>query len=343
MKKKVRILSIDGGGIRGIIPGVILTYIEKSLQIKEGRQDVRLSDYFELVAGTSTGGILTCLYLAPDENNRPKFSTEEAVDLYMKMGKDIFHRSFRQKLLSTGGVSDEKFSVNALEIALNEYFKDLELRDLLRPCLITAYDIKNRKTHIFDQISAIKSDIKNYYLRDVARATSAAPTYFEVANIKSLQGTPYSLIDGGMVANNPALCAYSEARTIYFSQIREDLPDLPFADDMMLVSIGTGSQGVSYSYDDAKNWGLIGWISPIIDILMSGSSEIVNYQLGKIFNQKEKGGIYIRLEPTTYNASPEMDDGSPKNLNALHDAGNKFISDNFEFLDNIVDKLIANK
>ncbi|MDR3246356.1 MAG: patatin-like phospholipase family protein, partial [Prevotellaceae bacterium] len=66
MKRKVTILSIDGGGIRGIIPAVILNYIEEGLQRKTGDNKVVLSDYFDMIAGTSTGGILACFYLLPD-------------------------------------------------------------------------------------------------------------------------------------------------------------------------------------------------------------------------------------------------------------------------------------
>mgnify|MGYP006294423343 CR=1 FL=1 len=79
---KVKILSIDGGGIRGILPGVVLTRLEEKLQIHTKDNDVKLADFFDLFAGTSTGGILTLSYLMPGDNNRPFLSAQEAVDLY---------------------------------------------------------------------------------------------------------------------------------------------------------------------------------------------------------------------------------------------------------------------
>ena len=88
--KKVRILSIDGGGIRGILPGIVLVHLEEKLQEKTGNEDMRLADVFDLMAGTSTGGILTLTYLMPDENNRPKFTAQKAVDLYLEKGGKIF-------------------------------------------------------------------------------------------------------------------------------------------------------------------------------------------------------------------------------------------------------------
>ena len=85
----VKILSIDGGGIRGILPGVMLSYIEEQLQLRSGDPTKRLVDYFDLIAGTSTGGILTSLYLCPNEHGRPKFKASQAVDLYLKHGSKI--------------------------------------------------------------------------------------------------------------------------------------------------------------------------------------------------------------------------------------------------------------
>jgi uncharacterized protein len=349
-KKKIRILSIDGGGIRGILPGVILTYIEERLMAKEGK-DARISDYFDLIAGTSTGGILTCTYLIPARDNngiptkRPKLTAKQAVDIYLDRGDDIFELSMWQKIKSKGGLTDEKYSSAELEEALNDYFGDTLLSELLKPCLITSYDVKSRRAHFFNQIDAKETSTHDFPVKQVARATSAAPTYFEVARVKSVYGTPYPLIDGGVFANNPAMCAYAEARGIDFSKVLNDPEkfDKPHAHDMIIVSIGTGSTSKPYQYNDAKDWGMIQWIQPIIDIMMSGNSETINYQLRKIWETTGTPDNYIRLEPALYEANNEMDDASQKNLTALHEAGMKFVADNERLLDQIVAKLIENK
>ena len=92
MGRPMRILSIDGGGIRGIIPGQVLVALEKRLKGLSDDPTARIGDYFDLIAGTSTGGILTCLYLCPhpDQPTRPRFSAEEAVALYFERGAKIF-------------------------------------------------------------------------------------------------------------------------------------------------------------------------------------------------------------------------------------------------------------
>lgn len=349
-KKKIRILSIDGGGIRGILPGVILTYIEERLMAKEGKE-VRLSDYFDLVAGTSTGGILTCTYLIPQRDSngkptgRPKLTAKQAVDIYLDRGDDIFRLSMWQKLKSKGGLADEKYDSSELEKALNDYFGETKLSELLKPCLITSYDVKSRRAHFFTQIDAKETPTHDFLVKDVARATSAAPTYFEVARVTSSYGTPFPLIDGGVFANNPSMCAYAEARGTEFSKAlnNPEKTDKPHAHDMMIVSIGTGASSKPYQYNDVKDWGMIQWIQPIIDIMMSGNSETVSYQLRKIWETTDTPENYIRLEPSLYEANNEMDDASPKNLKALHEAGLKYVTDNEKLLNSVVDKLIANK
>jgi len=345
-KKKVTILSIDGGGIRGILPGVILAHIESRLKTLQGDQ-VRLSDYFDLMAGTSTGGILTSIYLAPGKDGRPLFTAQEAVDLYLERGHEIFDVSFWHKVRSGFSLADEKYSADHLEESLKDYLNDLRLSQLLKPCIITAYDIFKRKAVFFNKVNAINNPVRDFLVRDIARATSAAPTYFETARIKSMNGTPYYLIDGGVFANNPAMCAYAEARTLDFTKVLNDPKkiDRPLAKDMVIVSIGTGSNGNPYDYNQAKDWGVAGWILPLIDILMSGNSETVNYQLKQMFGtiKPPEKPDYYRLEPDREPADSAMDNATPKNMNALKEAGLRFVSENEEMLETIIKLLIANK
>ncbi len=344
--KKIRILSIDGGGIKGILPGIILDYIEKRIIEKEG-VGKRLADYFDMIAGTSTGGILTCLYLAPDKKGRPKFTAEDAVNLYIEKGHEIFDVNFWQRLQTMGGLLDEKYPAVNLEKNLKNYFGDLTLGNMLKPCLVTAYDITRRAAFFFNSVNGKKNDIENFYIKDICRATSAAPTYFETSQVKSLYGASFTFIDGGVFANNPALCAYAEARKMPFGKLFNDpdKPDMPSVKEMMIVSIGTGSTGKPYMYQDAKNWGMIGWLMPLIDILMSGNAETVSYQLKQMFLSlnEENRKDYIRLEPTTGEAKSAMDNATEENIMQLVASGKSFVSEHEDELESIVERLIANK
>lgn len=348
MKRKVVILSLDGGGIRGIIPGVILAYIEQGLRNRAG-DDRRLADYFDLVAGTSTGGILGALYLTPsaDEPFRPGYTADEAVNLYFEQGPSIFSRKFWQKVESLGGVSDEKYDVSAFKTALNRYFGESRLSQMLKPCLITAYDLERRKAVFFTSREAARADDRDYWMRDVVLATSSAPTYFEPALVRSLAGSEHALIDGGVFANNPTLCAYAEARKMSFENIGK--AENPCVEDMLILSIGAGGKSMAekkpYPYDRMKDAGKLKWISPLIDIMMSGNAETVDFQTRQIFDTLSGRGPedYHRLEPGIGQASPEMDDARPDNMAALRAAGQEFVEQNKPELDAIVEKLIAHR
>jgi len=337
--KKVRILSIDGGGIRGILPGIVLTQIEEKLQKKTNDPSIRLADMFDFMAGTSTGGILTLAYLTPGDKKRPKLEAKEAVNLYLERGDEIFDLNLWQQISSGKGILDEKYDASELEEALEDTFGDVQLSGLLKPCIVTSYDIRNGKPHFFKQHKS--GDKKyNFKVKDVARATSAAPTYFEAARVKNESGTPFPLIDGGVFVNNPSLVAYSEVRTMKFKGIDH----LPTAKDMMIVSIGTGSVSKKYNYKKAKDWGAVGWIKPVIEIMMSGNSLTVDYHLKQIFDtlsaQNKKD--YHRLEPKIVKADPEMDNASVENLQLLKEDGISYVADPVaeKEIDEIVDKLI---
>lgn len=316
MSKHFRILSIDGGGIRGILPGVIIVELEKKIQRLSRQPHKRIADYFDLIAGTSTGGILTCLYLCPDKKNpsRPLFTAAEAVNLYLENGGGIFKPSTIRK----DGMRQEKYPVAAIESLLKRYFKDTRLSELLKPCLITSYNIYARSTHFFAQHDAEKDSTYDFYLYDVARATSAAPTYFEPATVKSIAGVPYPVVDGGVFASNPALCAYAEVRE-KFKPKGKNKQQAPM--NMFMVSIGTGSKKQAYEYNKLKGWGKLGWVKPVLDIMLTGASETVDFQMKHIFDAINCGEHYFRLTPEIGKASIEMDDASRTNLKALKDAG----------------------
>jgi uncharacterized protein len=345
MTKKITILSLDGGGIRGLITCVILKYIEEQLQQKDN-PNAKIGDYFDLVAGSSTGGLIASLILAPNEQGTAKYSVNEALNLYAKKGEEIFNVSFFEHLLNPFGLIKEKISEHNLEIQLNEVFGNLELKDLIKPTVITSYDISARKSKFFTSHDA-DNPIENFYVKDVCRATSAAPTYFEPARVKSFYGQQFTLIDGGVYANNPALCAYAEATKIPFANVLKDKekPNFPAIHNMILISIGTGTVLKPYEFEDLDNAGKLKWVTPLIDMLLSANSETVDYNIRKLYatlSQRNRNNYY-RIMPDLKNASPEMDDTDKKNIFALIQAGLEYVSQNQKTLDEIVKKLIKNK
>jgi patatin-like phospholipase/acyl hydrolase len=293
-----------------------------------------------LIAGTSTGGILTCFYLLPSvvsttgTNRNSKYTAAEAVEFYAKYGGDIFKPKVNKPFLGISNLFSEKYSEENLEKILTDVMGDVRLSDTRKNALVTAYDITNRKAVLFSTPEAKKYNHRDYYLRDVARATSAAPTYFKLATVHSIGGAAAYLIDGAMFAADPTLCALVEANKSTFDTCKQ-----PNISDMYIVSLGTGKELKKYDYKKAQKWGIIQWAFPVLNILMSASSEVGSYQVRQLFSVAGCPDNYVRLEPGLNKAEPDMDDASSKNIEKLKDAGLYYIAENAELLDKIVDEL----
>ena len=186
MAEAVRILSIDGGGIRGIIPAMVLQWIE-------GTTGKRISEMFHMVADTSTGGLLACGLVTPARGSEPRSATE-MVDLYRNRGGEIFHSSFWKGFGSLCGIADEKYDAEALEKILKKYFGEAKLSQVAKDLLVTSYNIETRRPFFFKSWKARGEKLDNdetaadrdFLIRDLCRATSAAPTYFEPRGVKKL-------------------------------------------------------------------------------------------------------------------------------------------------------------
>jgi patatin-like phospholipase/acyl hydrolase len=333
--KLSRILSIDGGGIRGLVPAMVLVSLEQKLKERTGNPDMKIADAFDLIAGTSTGAILACGCLCPDlegEATKPRFSAEQIKELFVRRGGEIFDASFWQKIYSLRGLNKERYGAEAIERVMTEYFGNLKLSNLLRPCLITAYDIERRQAMFFTQHTASEQVKNDYLVRDVIRATTAAPTYFPVARVKSFTGVQSPMIDGSVFAGNPALCAFVEAR--------KKLAGSPSTEQMVILSIGTGYITRTYDYTSVKNWGSLRWITPLIDIMLSGVTEIVNHQLTYIFDAAGVPRQYLRIDRELNEASSALDDTSPENLNALQQDGTQVAQEFGDKLDEFVGFLV---
>ena len=333
-----KILSIDGGGIRGIIPGMFLVALEERLKQETQNAGTAIVDYFDFFAGTSTGGILTCLLLCPGQErpDRPRFSAREALDLYINHGSEIFQAGFVRRLVAKFGLLSERYPSETLERILSTYFGDTRLSQLLKPCIITAYNIELRKTHFFRQQAAIsRGEARDFRLRDVCRATSAAPTYFSVAEIYSMAGIRYPLLDGGVFAPNPSMSALVEV-TKAFNQTK--------INDISILSLGTGRSKKAYDYEHFKKSRAITIGPALVDIMMSGAAESSDFFLQELYHSVEKTGQYIRIEPRNLNSINEaLDAAGKENIERLVALGDRMISDNDEQISQLVSWLIAEK
>jgi patatin-like phospholipase/acyl hydrolase len=289
----MRVLSIDGGGIRGLIPALVLTEIEK----RSGKQ---VWELFDLIAGTSTGGILACALCAPDP-----LPAEQLVALYEEEGPTIFDRSLFQRIRSAEGLLDEKYDAAALDRALERFLSDKRLAETKPDLLVPAYNMGEPGPYFFKSRKA-RDEGEDFPLSEVARATSAAPTYFEAAELGER-----ALVDGGVFAANPAMCAFAEVMRFQPSA------------DVFLLSLGTGQRTRKRSFDQIHDWGLIEWAKPILDVVFDGVSDAVDYQLQHALD----AGHYWRLQVELDLASDDLDDASEANLRELRAQAERLIAD----------------
>ncbi|MBZ0284648.1 MAG: patatin-like phospholipase family protein [Anaerolineae bacterium] len=301
MPRIVRILSIDGGGIRGLIPAMVMAEIEK----RTGRHTTEL---FDIIAGTSTGGVLALGIVKPDADGNPAFSAADGIKLYEEEGGAIFDLPMFQRIRSGGSLSDAKYPSDGVESVLKKHFGDIELKQALRDVIITSYEIERNIPWFFRSARAKTDPAYNFPMWQVARSTSAAPTFFEPSKL-DVEGLEdyYALVDGAVFANNPTMCAYVDAKTRY-----QD------SEGVLIVSLGTGELMKRAHYDEAKDWGLIGWVRPIINILMHGVSQTVDYQMKQLLPDIE-GGMrqYYRFQTKLTEDTSEMDDTRPETMRSL--------------------------
>ena len=297
---RIKVLSIDGGGIRGIIAAAIL----EALRAQIGRE---LHEVFDLISGTSTGGIIALGIDTPAKSGRP-YRPAELLELYRSQGPTIFAKS-----IFTGAkqLFGPKYSSGPLENMLQQFFGPIEFRTALTPQLVASYDLQSQQPFFFKSHKIAKDPSWNWPVKMIARATSAAPTFFPPLHLQG-NGGDYALVDGGIFVNNPAMAAYAEARCVY-----------PDESDFYIVSVGTGDRDDRIRYEQAKGWGLLGWAREIVPVMMDSVSEAVDYELDAIVSP----AAHRRLQPRIDIASPDMDDASAENISKLQRQAQQFIND----------------
>ena len=238
----MKVLALDGGGIRGLIPALVLAEIER----RTGRAVHQLVD---LVAGTSTGAILACALTRPDP-----LPAARIAELYVEEGPRIFDRSLLKRITSVGGYLDERYDDDGLRAVLEHWLGTSRLADADPAPLITVYDLERRRAVLLrrdDDLSMVEA----------AHASSASPTYFE-----PVRAGGATLVDGGVFAINPAALAYAEVGGTLD----------------VLLSLGTGAMTRPLPFDKVSRWGRLEWAQPIIDVVFDGSADAVDLQLSAL-------------------------------------------------------------
>ncbi|EJG1189526.1 CBASS cGAMP-activated phospholipase [Vibrio parahaemolyticus] len=303
-----KILSIDGGGIRGVYPAHILKCFEEKLGIN-------LLESFDMIAGTSTGSIIAA-GVACD------IRATEIVNMYKEHGEEIFKKKksripFKKFRSITQPLLESVYDSGSLSKVLKSVFNDSTLGQIAKPLILPATDVGNGGVHVFK--SAYDPTFNRDRLvkvRDAVLASCSAPTYFDPHKVDE-----YLLSDGGLWANNPALVAVIDAQKRLGINY----------DDIQVVSIGTGHSKVAYGLKHKGNWGLAtGWRhKEFISFMLSLQSQsALNYL--KLHLKPEQ---ILRIDFESNTDLPLDDVSEIDNLISLADKnftyGSKEISDFF--------------
>ncbi len=336
-KKEVRyILAVDGGGMRGIVPAFILKKTNEELR-KRGILRP-LYSYFDLVSGTSTGALIALGLTAPVDNlgikkeegedwevteiiEKGRFrktteivkkgeierlgDPEELLSLYTENGKKIFIPDDAKGIWRLVGkvtkMLGDKYDTVPLEMFLDEVYGDTLLSEAKVPTMAVSTDTNGCKSFIFRSW-----DSHGFLVREAARATSAAPTYFAPAVfIDRETNEKLTLIDGGMIANNPILATYIEARKLY-----------PNADEFRILSISTASSlCVLHPEEYTTN---LEWLSHLTSAYSSANMNISLEGVESI-----KGVRVDRIWEPVLEKKIKLDDTSKEAIDALMEAAEK--------------------
>ncbi|XP_059636492.1 patatin-like protein 2 [Cornus florida] len=332
----ITVLSIDGGGIRGIIPGTILSFLESELQKLDG-EEARISDYFDIIAGTSTGGLVTAMLTVPNEKNRPLFAAKDIKDFYLEHCPKIFPQVSNplphvSKIIKV--FSGPKYDGKYLHNIIKEKLGDKRLHETLTNVAIPTFDIKKLQPTIFSTYEVNNKPSLDALLSDICIATSAAPTYlpahyFETKNLEG-EVREFDLIDGGVAANNPTMVAIGEItkQTMKRNPGYFAIKELDYG-RLLVISLGTGTSKAEYKYkaDEVAKWGLLSWLTsggstPLIDVFSQASADMVDYHLSVIFQALHSEKHYLRIQDDSLSGTvSSVDIATTTNLEDLVKVG----------------------
>lgn len=265
----MRILSLKGGGIRGLLSARIGQRLNQAVPNWHQQAD--------LIAGTSTGGLIA-LALAAD------LPWETIVDLYYGKATQIFADNFFDNLadLNISGVSfrGAQYGSDGLEAALEDLFGDMRLGDLHHKVLVPAFDLTRWYAKFFD--SEADADVR---VVDVAMATASAPLTFPLHKGK--------WVDGGVIANDPTMCALAHVLNKNNGYVVDAVAAL-MTDPPAVLTLGTGTApgGVDSTLLIDNDWGLLDWSPWLKDVVLDGGMLAPVYQATQIL-----GGRFHYLNP----------------------------------------------
>ncbi|UJR06635.1 hypothetical protein I4U23_010919 [Adineta vaga] len=291
------ILSIDGGGIRGIIPAIWLMSLERKI-----RQPI--SSIFHVIAGTSTGAIIGAGLTTPSltDSSKARYQAADIVEIYRKKANQVF--SINANFISqirTYLLKESKYLDTGRHMLFSDYFGRSRLSDTVAELIIPAVKSDGNVTEIFTRQASLKDRTKNHLLTEVLMCTTAAPTYFPAYKLRNVL-----YVDGGVQANNPAMFAYDQAISVHRKCDKNRI---------RLLSLGTGDY-VSDPLNPNESRNLLFWArnhQSVLKVLMDGPQNNIDLHLNNVLNEN-----YHRWQIWLENPI-DLDDIQPESIDKLID------------------------
>jgi len=302
---KIRILSIDGGGMHGLVSLQILQHLEES----SGRP---IAEMFDFVAGTSTGAIIGALLLVPDENGKPKHSAEEVIEIYVKLSKGIFTVPLYHRIFTLDGVLGPRFLNHVKFIDSTDVFRGYRFGELLRPMMVPTYSREKSGLHLFNNL---KKPDANLSLGPLIAAATSVPGIFPGVWLLGHEDYEGMYNDGAMIMNAPAHRAFEYA-------LKRD-PNAEF----IVVLVGTNMTIVVPPEMDASG-GMADWLIPLLTMAFKAQFEVASWSLETL----EDIGSVVNIKAYTLNAPLRGGGGafntSKANIDHLRKVGQDYVAKN---------------
>jgi predicted acylesterase/phospholipase RssA len=317
------VLAIDGGGIRGVIPATVLVDLERRLARP-------VATVFDLIVGTSTGGIIA-LSLTVPEGEHPRHPAERLLELYLSEGETIFPGGGPMPLSGSAWLREgTRYSIDGLEGTLHRYLGDTPMTAALTAVVVTSYDLAYGEPVVLSSRPEF-GDVSDVTMVVAARATSAAPMFFKPQIVMD-GDRERMLVDGGLYVNNPSLLG-----SLLGAQVaaREERP-------LALVSLGTGTRPPHDPLpveERAQMRDISNTARTVLEAVASGGGRLAHLLLARLADGDRFR--YWRLQTTVGSCSFVMDDSSPENVACLYERARELVSERDEELADITRTLVA--
>ncbi|KJV63328.1 MULTISPECIES: patatin-like phospholipase family protein [Ehrlichia] len=306
------ILSIDGGGVRGIVAATILQEIEKKI-------NKPLYKVFDLVSGSSVGSLIGGALCLKKADGTPKYDTSDLLDLMLKYSGKIFSNSITRGIFSL--IVGPKYSDRNLNSVLKGIFGDAVMKDLVANFIVPSYDLYSSQTIMF---RSWIDKYRNIKVSDIARGAVAAPTYFAPKKIV-VDNKKKLLIDSSIVCNNPIIAAYAAAQVLYPNE------------KLCCLSVGCGT--VNKNFSDLQN-SLLYWADKIMFVIIDAGLDAIDYQMSRIIKEED---TYCRISGNIAYSKCDFSDASPENIQNVKRDAQKIIQENESSINDFCDMLLSDE